>query len=97
MNQLDQPDSTDIKPENKPGNVIQYKNIMATINAFQPGENFRSYEDRLRQYFKVYAVEEDNEVPVFITIVGSEVFEILMSLTISDLPSTKSFEELMKI
>lgn len=77
--------------------TIQYKNIIATMNAFQPGENFRSYEDRLRQYFKVYAVEEKDKVPVFITIVGSEVYDILMSLTIPDLPSTKSFEELMKI
>lgn len=68
-----------------------------TIQPFLPGANFKAYEDRLKQYFIVHQVREDQKVPLFITIAGGEVYEILASLTTPDLPSSKSFTEIMSL
>lgn len=68
-----------------------------TIQPFLPGTNFKAYEDRLTQYFIVNDVKEESKVPLFITIVGGEIYETLSSLTTPDLPSQRKFSELMTL
>lgn len=68
-----------------------------TIQPFLPGSSFRAYEDRLKQYFIVNDVKDEQKVPLFITISGGEIYETLSSFTTPDLPSQKSFNELMKL
>lgn len=71
--------------------------IAHVLTPYIPGENFRVYEDRLKQYFIAYNIEEKNKVPIFITIVGAEIYEILLSLTGLEFPSEKTFEELITL
>lgn len=72
-------------------------NLIGHIEPMVSGGNFRAYEDRVRQFIKVNKIKDDALTPLFITIVGAEVQELLMSLTVPDLPSSKKFEELMDL
>lgn len=71
------------------------KSYHAVMDVYRGGENFRAYEDRLKQYFKIVKCPEDEKVALFITVVGTESHNKLMSLTSPDLPSTKSLDELL--
>lgn len=59
--------------------------------------NIHAYEDRLRQYFKVCKCPVDEQVALFITVVGTELNQKLMSLPNADLPSSTSFEEFISL
>lgn len=54
-------------------------------------------EDRSRQFFKFVKVPESEKVALFITVVGTESHNKLMSLTSPDLPSTKTLEKLLSL
>lgn len=81
----------------KPGSQSFHGMSYHTIQPFLPGANFKAYQDRLEQYYIVNQVNETQKVPLFITISGGEVYEILASLTTPDLPSTKSFSVIMSL
>lgn len=66
------------------------------VEPFTPGSSFAAYEDRLLQYFAVNEVEEGKKVALFITVMGADIYEILMSLTTPALPSKMKFSELLK-
>ena len=68
--------------------------LIGNIQPFVPGGDFEAYEDRLNQFFLVNDVEE-KKAALFITIAGSAIYEILKSLTVPDLPISKSYEELV--
>lgn len=70
--------------------------LVGHIEPFVPGGNFRAYEDRLTQFFLVNDVQEEAMVPLFITIAGPDIYEILTSLMVPDIPSSKSFDVIMK-
>lgn len=71
--------------------------IIGCLEPFVPGTNFLAYEDRLKQFFLINDIQDAGKTPLFITIAGPDIYEILMSLTVPDLPSTKPFDELMKL
>lgn len=71
-------------------------NYIGQLEPFVAGSNFDAYEDRVREFLKANNVEEDRKTSVFISIMGQETYDILMSLTVPDKPSGKSFEELLK-
>lgn len=70
--------------------------LIGYIEPFIPGGNFCAYEDRLNQFFIINEVKDDKKTPLFLTIVGPDNYDVLMSLTVPDLPSTKTYEELIK-
>lgn len=71
--------------------------MIGSLEAFVPGTNFLAYEDRLKQFFLINDVKPENKTPLFITIAGPDVYDILMSLTVPELPSAKPFDELLKL
>lgn len=71
--------------------------LIGNIEPYLPGGNFLAYEDRVQQFFLVNNVKEEKKTPLFITIAGPNVYDILMSLTVPKLPSTMKFEELIKL
>lgn len=70
--------------------------FVGNIEAYLPGTDFGSYEDRLEQWFKVNAVAENNKTPLLITVIGTDVYEVLRSLTMPKKPSELTYEQLMK-
>ncbi|XP_055923454.1 uncharacterized protein K02A2.6-like [Eupeodes corollae] len=72
--------------------------LIGYVEPFVSGGNFLAYEDRVRQFIKVNDIkEEETLTPLFITIAGAEIHELLISLTVPDLPSAKTFEELISL
>lgn len=61
------------------------------------GSNFDAYEDRVIQFLEANEVRAENKTSVFISIMGPETYDILRSLTVPGKPSSKTFEELLKI
>lgn len=73
-------------------------NYIGQLEPFVSGSNFESYEDRVRQFLKANKVTDDDmKTSVFISIMGQDNYDILKSLMIPDLPSSKSFEDIMKV
>lgn len=69
--------------------------LLGNIEPFLPGGNFKSYEDRVKQFFVINEVENNKKTPLFITIAGPDIYEVLKSLTHPELPSKKSFDEII--
>lgn len=69
--------------------------LVGCIEPFVAGGNFKSYEDRLRQFYIINDVQKEAETPLFITLMGAEIYEILSSLTVPDPPSSQNFEFLL--
>lgn len=70
--------------------------FIGNIEPFVPGGNFPLYKDRVEQFFQANDVNNEKKVATFVTIMGCEVYEILCSLCVPDLPSKLGYEEIMK-
>lgn len=64
--------------------------LIGSIEPFVPGGNFSAYEDRVKQLIKFNKIEEAEKTSLFITIMGSDVYEILVALALPKLPSELS-------
>lgn len=69
--------------------------LVGYVESFVPGGNFSAYADRVKQLIKVSKIAEDEQAALFITIMGTDVYEILVSLALPKLPSELSFTEIM--
>lgn len=67
------------------------------VEPFVPGSNFAAYEDRLNQFFIINEVKPEQKTAYFITLMGAEIYELLTTLVAPELPSTKSYDNLMEI
>nr|XP_053608362.1 uncharacterized protein LOC128674077 [Plodia interpunctella] len=56
-----------------------------------------SYVERLEQYFIANEVKVAMKVATLITVMGSDAYELMVNLCTPDKPSTKSFEDLVKV
>ena len=70
--------------------------LIGVVEPFVAGSNFLAFKDRIRQFFKINQIKEDDKTAFFVTIMGAEMYEVAMSLTIPNLPSCLSFEDLIK-
>lgn len=68
--------------------------LIGNIEPFVPGGNFKAYEERVEQLFIVNSIPELRKVPLFITICGPDVYEILASLSSPKTPSQLSYKEI---
>lgn len=71
--------------------------VVGMIEPYRVGTNFAAYEDRVKQMFIVNEVAEAGKTPLFITIMGSEMYEVATSLASPRLPSELNFLELMML
>lgn len=71
--------------------------LIGNIEPYLPGENFSSWVARVEQFFIVNDVQEAKRVPLFITLIGAEAYEVLSSLTVPLQPKDKTLNQLLKI
>ena len=65
------------------------------IEHFQIGEDWESYEERLQQYFKASRItNEEKQVAVFLTVIGSQLYKLLRNLVSPSKPAEKTYEQL---
>lgn len=60
-------------------------------------DNWDLYVERLEQYFIVNDVKEAVKVATLITVIGSEAYELMVNLCTPEKPSSKTFEQLVKV
>lgn len=76
---------------------VQYINLVGNVEPFQPGANFKGYCDRMSQYFNINRIQEEKKTAFFITMCGTDTYEILMSLSIPRLPSELKYSEIIAL
>ena len=91
MNELEQTSG------NKKGTKVKMQNQITPIEQYVPGSNFNTYEVRLRAYYKVNDIPEDNKVNVLITLLPNQVVEKLISLCEPAKIQEKSWEQCLEI
>ncbi|KAJ8882144.1 hypothetical protein PR048_018632 [Dryococelus australis] len=70
--------------------------LIGATGEFEWGrEDFLSYSECFEQFLKLNAISEDKKVLLFSTVVGAEIYEILKSLLVPDLPSEKLYAKLV--
>lgn len=69
--------------------------VFGYVESFVPGGNFKAYADQVNQVIKVNKIADEQRAALFITIMGTDVYEILVSLALPKLPSELSFDEIM--
>ena len=68
------------------------------IEHFQIGEDWESYEERLQQYFKANGItNEEKQVAVFLTVIGSHLYKLLRNLVSPSKPAEKTYEQLTSV
>ncbi|XP_055916618.1 uncharacterized protein K02A2.6-like [Eupeodes corollae] len=99
LKEEEDPSDSEVKSENlqskKEITPKTNMSFLGNINEFAPGEDFVAYKDRVQQYFIANKIAAEIQTPVFITLVGSEVYKVLKSLAAPALPSSKPFTELI--
>jgi hypothetical protein len=69
--------------------------LIGNIEPFQPGvTDLSSYLERMNFLFMCNVVEEDQKVPLFLTLIGAEAYSVLKDLVSPDLPSSKTYNQL---
>lgn len=71
-------------------------NYIGSVDPYVSGD-FTVYEDRVKQFMKANKVEEEIKTSVFISIMGNDMYETLKSLMVPEVPSEKSFDELIEV
>ena len=68
------------------------------IEHFQIGEDWEFYEERLQQYFKANGItNEEKQVAVFLTVIGSHLYKLLRNLVSPSKPAEKTYEQLTTV
>ena len=71
---------------------------ISKIEHFQIGEDWESYEERLQQYFKANGItNEEKQVAVFLTVIGSHLYKLLRILVSPSKPAEKTYEQLTSV
>lgn len=60
-------------------------------------EDWPSYSERLAQFLVVNSVEDDKKTAALISLMGPKLYKLLKSLTAPEDPSTKAYEDLVKL
>lgn len=69
--------------------------LIGSIEQFNPKESdISSYLERLEQLFLCNVVEDVKKVPMLLTLIGGEAYNVLKDQLTPELPSGKTFEEI---
>ncbi|XP_077535915.1 uncharacterized protein LOC144148206 [Haemaphysalis longicornis] len=60
-------------------------------------QNFDSYLERFKLFVIANDVIQEKVLPVFLTAIGAEAFEVLRSLVVPDAPANKTFAEVKQV
>ena len=75
---------------------------MALVGSLEPfsldSDNWRAYAERVEQYFVANEINTEEKMRgVFLTVIGSETYNLLRSLLAPTKPAEKSFKDLVEI
>ena len=59
--------------------------------------DMKSYTERVAQFFVANQIANDRKVPVLLAIMEGKTYGLLRNLTMPDNPSTKSYDEIVKL
>ena len=72
--------------------------FIGNISAFNENtETFVDYADRMQSFLTANSVQNDVKVHTFLALVGADAFTLLKNLCSPEKPSTKSYQELIKL
>ena len=60
-------------------------------------ENWISYVEQLEEYFKMSKVDNKIKVSASLSLVGGKTYSLLRNLTLTDKPTDKNFDDIVKI
>ena len=60
-------------------------------------ENWKSYTERVKQYFMANEISDDRKVPALLALMGGKTYSLLRNLTSPDDPATKGFDAIVKL
>jgi hypothetical protein len=84
-----------------PGDEAQPRNAVGIIGRIEPFEDtvetWKSYTERLEQYFEVNDIAEDKKVPALLTLLGGKTYTLLRNLTAPNKPKEKDYTTLVNL
>ena len=60
-------------------------------------ETWKSYTERVKQYFMANEISDDRKVPTLLALMGGKTYSLLRNLTSPDDPATKGFDAIVKL
>ena len=85
--------------DTREGEVCQLATMSSIGNSepFSPeAESITAYLERIQLYFRANAIARDRHMPVFLSLIRSNIYVLLQNLVASESPGYKSFEHLTK-
>lgn len=70
--------------------------LIGSIEHFKSGDDFKSYMERMEQFFIVNEVPENRKVAMFITLIGPESYGILKDLISPESPANQTYARLVE-
>lgn len=70
--------------------------LIGSIEHFNPEKDFADYSERMEQFFIVNSIENDMKVPMLITLIGPETYNVLKNLVSPEKPSQKTYTDLIE-
>lgn len=71
---------------------------LGKLSEFDPRtQNFESYLERFELFISANDVKQEKVLPVFLTAIGAETYEVLKSLVVPDTPADKTFAEVKQL
>ncbi|XP_055915366.1 uncharacterized protein K02A2.6-like [Eupeodes corollae] len=68
---------------------------LGKLEEYEPGEDFESYEDRLRIYFQLNEIKEERKALILLSLIGKNTYAILKNLVQPKKPNDISFDKLV--
>ena len=60
-------------------------------------ETWKSYTERVKQYFAANEIADDRKVPALLAMMGGKTYSLLLNLTTPDDPATKSYADIVQL
>ena len=60
-------------------------------------ETWKSYTERVKQYFAANEIANDRKVPALLAMMGGKTYSLLRNLTTPDDPATKAYDDIVKL
>lgn len=76
---------------------VVVKGTVGTVYEFNLKDDWSNWNERLSLYFLANDIEDSKKVPILLTTIGTEGYSLLKDLCTPDLPSTKSYNDLIKL
>ena len=70
------------------GNIVEFNELT---------ETWKSYTERVKQYFTADEIPNDKKVPALLAMMGGKTYSLLWNLMTPDDPATKGYDDIVKL